>query len=256
MLADLYIQIITGLPKMRSEPNALNCFAMRGTLLNTATVVGGSLVGLAAGNAIPATYQTTVMTGLGLVVLGIGLKMVLSSKNIVVVVAAISLGGILGMLLGIQAGLEGFAEWARVHFQGTGRFNEAIITTSILFCVGPMTLLGCLQDGLEGKYELLAIKSALDGIGSVFFAAALGPGVLVTAAVLLVVQGCLTLLAKRLSWLARDEEMLSEVTASGGVMMMAISLSLLDIRPIQAAVYLPALALAPLLVAGSRKFAK
>jgi len=226
---------------------------MRGTLLNTATVVVGALIGLAVGKAIPPTYQTVVMTGLGLTVIGIGLKSFLGSRNVLIVTAAVALGGVLGLLIGIQAGLEGFAEWARHNLQGTGRFNEAILTTSILYCVGPMTLLGCIQDGLEGKIELLAIKSTLDGIGAIFFAAALGPGVLVTAAVILVFQGALTVLAKHLAPIAKDEDMLAEASAAGGVMMMAIGIGLLDVKPIQAAHYLPALFLAPLFVKLSRR---
>jgi uncharacterized protein len=116
-----------------------------------------------------------------------------------------------------------------------------------------MTLLGCLQDGLEGKIELLAIKSTMDGIAAVFFAAALGPGVLVTAGVVLVVQSAITFLAKPLKPIAGDQELLSEITGSGGVMLMGIGLGLLNIKNLPVATYLPALVLAPLGVVVMRK---
>lgn len=226
----------------------------RGTLLNTATVLAGALIGLAAGRFIPEVYRSIVMGGIGLVTLGIGVKMFLDSKNILVVVASIVLGGVIGMALGLQSGIETFSNWAESVFGagGSGTFAEAIITTSVLFCVGPLTLLGCMQDALEGKIELLAIKSTLDGFGAIFFAAALGPGVLVTAGVVLVFQGLVTLAATPLKRLIHDEKTISEATAAGGIMMMAIGLNLLGVQvgvfgtdKIPVANYLPALFLAP-----------
>lgn len=226
---------------------------MRGTLLNTVTVAWGALIGLGVGKIIPHEYQVIALSGLGLVTAGIGVKMFLQSKNVIVVVAAIALGGVIGLALGIQHGLDAFAEWARLTLGGSpGSFNEGLITTSVLFCVGPMTLLGCLQDGLEGKIELLAIKSTLDGIAAIFFAAALGAGVLVTAVVVLVVQGTLTLLAKPLRRFAGDQELMDDISSAGGVLMMGIGLGLLQIKKLDMATYLPALVLVPLLVSGSR----
>lgn len=228
---------------------------MRGTLLNTATVAGGALLGLTIGKAIPATYQEVALHGLGLVTFGIGVKLFLQSKNIVAIAGAVAIGGLIGLALGFQAGLDGFAEWMRLHLGGEkGTFNEALITTSVLYCVGPMTLLGCLQDGLEGKIELLAIKSTMDGISAIFFAAALGPGVLATAAVVLVFQGALTLSAKPLKGFAKDMELVDEAGAAGGILMMAIALGLLELKKLGVASYLPALVLAPLFVMLARKW--
>ena len=174
---------------------------MRGTLLNTATVAGGALVGLAMRNVIPAGWQGVAMSGIGLVVVALGVRMFLPSRNVLAVTIAMAIGGILGTVFGLQHLLISFSEWAKTSLGGTGKFSEAVVTTSVLFCVGPMTLLGCLEDGLEGKIDLLKIKSTLDGVGAVFFAATLGPGVLVTAGVVLVVQGALTLSAKSLQLL-------------------------------------------------------
>lgn len=230
----------------------------RGTLLNTATVVAGSLIGWGIGQHIPVSYRDVVIDGLGLVTIGIGIKMFLEARHILIVAGAIAFGGILGHFIGIQAGLESFAHWAEqvFHGQNAGHFAEAIVTTSILFCVGPMTLLGCLQDAIENKIDLLAIKSTLDGFGSLFFAATLGPGVLVTAGVVLIFQSALTFMAKPLQPIAQDPELLTEVTGAGGVMMMGIGLGLLNLKVLPTADYLPALFIAPLAVYLIRKWPK
>ena len=155
---------------------------MRGTLFNTATVAAGALVGWAIGTHIPGDVQGVVMSGLGLVTVGLGIKLFLEAESILVVAGAIALGGIIGVVLGIDPAFARFGDWAREQLGGGAHFTDALITTSILYCVGPMTLLGCLQDGIEGKWELLAIKGLMDGIGAIFFAAALDPfGVLATA---------------------------------------------------------------------------
>jgi uncharacterized membrane protein YqgA involved in biofilm formation len=226
---------------------------MRGTLLNTATVAGGALIGLEAGKYIPPNFEKVVLDGLGLVVCLMGARMFAQSKNIVIVIASVALGGVIGAAIGIAPALSAFAEWTRARLGGGGRFNEGLVFTSVLFCVGPMTLLGCLQDGIEGNIELLAVKSTLDGIGSIFFAAAFGPAVLVTAAVVLVFQGALTLCARRLQNLAKDEEMLAEVTAVGGAVMLGIAFGLLDIKKVRMETYLPSLAIAPLILLATRK---
>ncbi|MCE9559275.1 MAG: DUF554 domain-containing protein, partial [Armatimonadetes bacterium] len=123
---------------------------------------------------------------------------------------------------------------------------QVLITTSILFCVGPMTILGCLQDRLEGKIEILAMKSLLDGVASIFFAAVSGPAVLVTALVVLVVQGVLTMLATPLKAIA-TEEVVNEAAATGGVLLLAIGFGLAKIAKIPAETYLPALLISPVI---------
>ncbi len=220
---------------------------MRGTLLNTATVTAGSLIGLALGNHIPAHYKPAILGGLGLVTCLLSARMFFQSKNVLVVVGAIAIGSIIGLMLGLQEGLDSFALWAKNTVGGEGRFVEAVITPTLVFCVGPMTLLGCLQDALEKKIELLALKSTLDGIGAIFFAATLGVGVLVSAFILLVFQGLITLLAKPLQILAQDEAAMAEATAVGGAMLLGTGLLLLDIKRLPVAAFLPALVIAPVL---------
>lgn len=229
---------------------------IRGTLLNTATVAVGALIGLALGSRVPESWLNIALTGMGLVTIGMGIKMFLLSRNVLIVALAIGLGGILGSILGIEVGLDNLAEMVRAKFGGGDRFNEGLITASVLFCVGPVTLLGCIQDGIEGKIELLALKSTMDGITAVFLAAALGVGVLVTAGVVLVVQGTLTLLAKPAAPLARDEPLMAEASAAGGILLAMIGLGLASIKKIPAATYLPALVIAPMIVLVARRFVR
>lgn len=228
----------------------------RGTLINTAAVAAGAGIGLLAGKAIPGSYEGIVIGGIGLAVVGIGVKMFFESKNVLIVIAAIAFGGILGHFMGLHEGVRAFAEWAKTIFgaEGETTFAEAVITTSVLFCVGPLTLLGCIQDALEDKVDLIATKSMLDGIGSIFFAAALGAGVLVSAGVVFIVQGLLTTLASPLKKLVRDEATIAEATAVGGLMMLAIGFNLLEVRQTPVADYLPSLFLAPLFVIVVHRF--
>jgi len=229
---------------------------MRGTLLNTATVAVGSTLGYFAGHSIPADYKDVAITGLGLVVCLIGVRMFFQTKNAVVIIASIVLGGIVGAMFGIAPALAAFAEFVKNKVGGGSDFTEGLITTSVLFCVGPMTLLGCLQDALEGKIELLVLKSTMDGISSFFFAATLGKGVLASALVVLIVQGAITLGARSLRKFAQDEELVAEATAAGGALIVGIGLAVLDVKKIHTETYIPSLLFAPLLAAASRKWIK
>lgn len=221
---------------------------MRGTLLNAGAVALGASIGLVFGGWLPEAWMSVALHGLGLVTMGIGLRMFLRSQNVLYVAGSVAIGGVVGAALGIDAWVASFADWARQTLGAGGRFNEALITTSVLYCVGPMTLLGCIQDAVERKIELLAVKSLMDGVGSVFFAATLGVGVLVTAVVVLLVQGALTLAGRSLGPLANDEPLLAEATATGGALLLAIGLGLTEIKKLPTENYLPALVLAPLAV--------
>jgi len=227
---------------------------MKGTLLNTATVAAGATVGLLVGRYIPTTYKDVALNGLGLVTCGIGIKMFLKSHNALVAAISVAVGGVIGLAIGIHAGIEHLSEWTRTQLGGeAGTFNQGLITTFVLFCIGPMTLLGCIKDGLEGDIELLALKSTMDGIGAVFFAAAFGAGVLVTALLLLIFQGTLTLLAKPLRPLVDDPFLLDELGAAGGAILVGIGIGLIGLKDLHTANYLPALFLAPLVAAGFKR---
>lgn len=222
----------------------------KGTLLNTATVLAGSAVGLSIGRFVPEAMHQAVLYGIGLVSMALGVKLFLESRSVLIVAAAIAFGGTLGTLMGIESGMAAIGDWLKLRFGGheSGTFTDGFVTASVLFCVGPMTLLGCLQEALEGKIELIGIKSTLDGFTSLFLAILLGPGVLVSALAVFVVQGSLTLLGAKLKTLAEDPRLVSEATAAGGPMMLAIGLRLLDLKQLPVANYLPALILAPAFV--------
>lgn len=171
-----------------------------------------------------------------------GIKMSLESKSVLIPVGSLILGVLCGHLLGIQAGIEGLGTAAKGWFGGSeNTFEAAFVTPSILFCVGPMTLLGCLEDGLEGKIELLGLKSLLDGVSSIFFAAALGPGVLLSAATVFLIQTPLTLAATQLAPLRDKPNLLSEITATGGLILIIIGLNLLGVIKLPSADFVPAL---------------
>jgi uncharacterized protein len=219
-----------------------------GTVLNTLAVVIGSLIGLVAGSAVPDKVREVAVYGIGLIVIGIGVQMFLKTKNALIVIAAICIGGAIGAVLGLDHGIEMISEWARSAVGGDGDFNQGFITACVLFCIGPMTLMGCLQDALERKTELLNVKSMLDGISSIFLAGAFGFGVLLSAIFVLLFQGILTLLAKPLQTYARDEALMTEATATGGVLMMCTGLAIAQIRDFSTVLFLPALFIAPVIV--------
>ncbi|MBX3111943.1 MAG: DUF554 domain-containing protein [Fimbriimonadaceae bacterium] len=229
---------------------------VHGTLVNTASVAAGASLGLVAKSWLDPRLESVVVFGVGLCVMALGAKLFIKGSNVVLTVASVAVGGVLGVLAHVEQGFALVAEQARVFFGGQGTFSEGLITSSVLFCVGPMTLLGCLKDALEGDSELLIVKSWLDGITSVFLAAALGPGVLVSALVVLVAQGGVSLLARYLKPLADSPGVLDEVAAVGGVIVLAIGLGLTGIKKFPVETFLPALLVVPAWSAVAARFAK
>ena len=223
---------------------------MTGTLLNTLAVVIGASLGLLLGQRLPDRMRTTVMHGLGLVTLVAGLRMALGTANILIVMGSILLGAVSGEWLRIEQGLQtlGYRLQARFKSSSSASLAEGFVTASLIFCVGPMAILGSIRDGMVGDYSLLAIKSLLDGFASLALAASLGIGVLFSAASVLVMQGSISLLAA-VAKVGLSEAMVTEMSAAGGVVMMGISLLLLDLKRIRVASLLPAIAIAPLIVA-------
>ncbi|MBM3188602.1 MAG: DUF554 domain-containing protein [Chloroflexi bacterium] len=227
---------------------------MTGTLINIAAVLLGGGLGAWLGNRMPERMRETVLHGLGLVTLVIGLRMASETQNVLIVMGSVLLGAILGEWWRLDVGLERLSEWLRQRVSGLislgsgSRFTEGFVTASLVFCVGPVTILGAIQDGLRGDYSLLAIKSMLDGFSALAFAASLGVGVLFSVLTILVYQGGISLLAG-LAQNVLSEGMVQEMTATGGVLILAIGLLLLDVKRIRVANLLPALAIAPLIVA-------
>lgn len=220
-----------------------------GTALNTGTVLAGTTIGLAFGRLIPESLHRTIRVAIGLFVVVIGIQMALKTRNPLVLLVSVLVGVVIGELLHIDAGLQALARWveARTRRGGEpGRVSLAFITTSLIFVVGPLTVLGSFLDGTKGDITLLAIKSILDGVTSMVFAATLGWGVYLSAVSVLIVQGTLTLLAFLVHAGLTDLET-AELTAAGGIAVLAIGLGLLDIKAIKVANFLPSLVIAPLL---------
>lgn len=222
---------------------------MIGTLINIITVFIGSCLGLFLGDRLPERFRETVMRGLGLLVLVIGFQMAFKTSHPLILMGSILIGGILGEALRIQQSLDHLGKKLQNKFgnDGSNRFSEGFVTASLVFCVGPMTFLGALQDGLTGNYELLAIKSTLDGFASLAFAAVFGIGVFFSIGTILVIQGSISLGATFLDGLLTTP-MIDEMTASGGLMILGIGFALLDLLHLRIANYLPALLIAPILL--------
>ena len=233
---------------------------MTGTLLNIATVLIGGILGLVFGARIPERFKSTVIAGMGLFTFAMGVQMFLKTNNPLIVLGALLIGALLGEWWKIEDGLRNLGailekRFARddstegsARFAPYGDFVRGFLTASLLFCVGPMTILGSIQDGLTGDYSLLAVKSVLDGFAALAFASTLGVGVLFSSVIILVYQGGISLLAGELSAIVTDP-MMAEMTAAGGVILMGLALSsLLEIKPIRVGNFIPALAVAPLIV--------
>lgn len=222
---------------------------MIGTLINTASVVIGTGVGLTARRFLKPRLRETTMQIIGLMTLMVGVQMCIKESNPLLPLASLLTGAILGEWWDIETRLDrlGAALQKRFSNDGESTFSQAFVSTSILFCVGPMTIMGCITEGLTGNYDLLLVKSLLDGVSAAFFTAALGWGVLFSAGTVLIVQGSLTLGAGWIGGLL-TEQMKNVMFATGGLMMLGLGFRLLNLRQIPVANFLPALITAPLLV--------
>ena len=226
---------------------------MTGTLINIATVIAGSILGLIFGSRIPAKLKDTVIAGMGLFTAAMGLQMFLKTENPLIVLGGILIGTLLGEWMRIEDGLHRLGEvleqrFSREEDDGSNKFVRGFLTASLLFCVGPMAILGSIQDGLTGDYNLLAVKSVLDGFASVAFASTLGIGVAFSSLIVLVYQGGISLLAGQLNAIVTTS-MMNELTAAGGVLLIGVGISnLLEIKKIRVGNMLPALVIAPVIV--------
>ncbi|MBE2266627.1 MAG: DUF554 domain-containing protein [Anaerolinea sp.] len=230
---------------------------MGGTLLNIITIVLGTALGLLVGNRLPERVQQSVVTGLGLVTLYVGFSNAGATGNIIIPLLSLVIGVIIGEALRIDAALERFGGWLQKRFsQGGGvsadraRFINGFVTASLIFCIGPLAFVGSMQDGmgLAVGFQQLAIKSTLDAFASLAFASTLGIGVGFSVISILIIQGGLALLGSAVGQFMSDA-MINEMTGVGGLMLIALSLILLDIKRPRVANFLPALVIAPLLVA-------
>lgn len=227
---------------------------MTGTLLNVLTILVGSILGARFGERLPEKVRDSVLSVLGLFTIAIGLKMSFESQNSLITLGSLLIGGLLGEWWGIEDALKRLGAWlevrvARSSAQGSSdRFVKGFVSASLLFCTGPMAILGSIQDGLSGDFQLLAIKAVLDGFASLAFAATTGIGVIFSAVMVLIYQGAFSLLAAQADAVL-TQAMIQEMTAAGGLLIMALGVGvLLELRPIRVSNFLPALAIAPLIV--------
>lgn len=236
-----------------------------GTVLNVATILVGSGLGVLVGHRLPLRTREVVTDALGLVVLliaALNLAAVLDADlvaavgdnaTVLVVLGSLLIGGVAGSLLRVEARLESFGGVLQRRLAAEGsseqreRFIEGFVSASLLFCVGPLTILGSLSDGLGRGYEQLALKSVLDGFAAIAFAASLGWGVAASALAVLVIQGSLTALAYGLGSLLPGAH-IAAITATGGLLLIGVAIRLLRVRPLPVGDLLPALLVAPVLV--------
>lgn len=220
-----------------------------GTLLNAAAVVAGGLLGLLVGGRLPDRVKEAVLAGIGLVVLVIALQAALTTTNAVIPLVSVVVGGALGEWLRIEERVETVGTRLRDRFagEGDGGFVEGFVSLTLIAVVGPLTVLGTFQEGIDGTIDLLVVKTALDGLVAIPMAAVYGIGVAFSALGVLAVQVPLTLVGAVVGDVLSDR-MLVELEATGGVVIIGIGLRLLDLRRLPVASYLPALVVAPLIV--------
>jgi uncharacterized membrane protein YqgA involved in biofilm formation len=228
---------------------------LTGTIINVVTILVGSLIGVLVGERLSKRLRETIVSGLGLFTFGYGLISFIDTQNPLVPLGGLLIGAMLGEWWRVEEGLEKIGIKLRnavlkgnVEKPAHMNFVEGFVTASLVFVIGPIAILGSIQDGLTGNYEMLTIKAILDGFASIAFASTLGVGVAFSALSILIYQGAISLLSNFFSNFF-STGMMIEMTAVGGLILMAIALSsLLTIKKIRTGSFLPALIITPLIV--------
>lgn len=216
---------------------------MLGTIVNTIAILFGGILGLLFGKALPNKMKNTVIQGIGLAVLLIGISMALKTQNTLVIIASLVLGGIVGELIDIEYRLHQLGQVLerRLSKNSEGAlFTKAFVTASLIYCVGAMAIMGALESGLSGNHTILYAKSMLDGISAVVFASSMGIGVLASAIPVFLYQGILTLSAGLLQGVL-SSQVITEMGATGGLLIVGIGLNILEIKEIKVGNLLPGL---------------
>lgn len=234
---------------------------MIGTILNGVAILAGGIVGLTATKQISALGQRRIQVLLGAFTVYVGLSMTWSglhgsfgqvAKQLGLVLLSLIMGKFIGQVLRIQRNLNRLGQFAKRQFaaaqsQSNPHFNEGFVTCTVLFCVGPMAILGSLEDGLRGDFKVLAIKGVMDGLATMAFAQTFGWGVMLSALPVVAYQGTITLSARVLAPYLENQALLDPLFATGGLMLFSVALVILEIKKIELSDYLPSLACAPLL---------
>ncbi len=213
---------------------------MLGTIVNALSIMAGGLLGIFLRRGIPESYKTTIMQGLGLSVFVIGLGGALKSENILLMIFCVVIGSIIGEIIAIEDNLDKMGQMLEKRFsKGDGSIAKGFVIASLIYCVGAMAIVGSLESGLTGNHQTLYAKSLIDGVSAIIFASTLGVGVALSAIAVFVYQGIITLSATFIKdFLTTD--VVTEMSAIGGLLIMGISINILDIKKIKVGNMLPA----------------
>jgi len=214
---------------------------MIGTIINVIAVVLGSIIGLVFRSKVPQRLINISFVGIGIFTMILGIQMAIASQEQLFLVFSVVIGSIIGELLDIDKGLINISEWIKKKLNSDNdRFTDGLITAFLLFCMGSMTILGAIEAGINGNIDLLKTKSLMDGFGALALSSTLGIGVLFSAIPLLLYQGALTLLASSLQDYL-TQPMIRELSAVGGILLIALAFNILEIKKIKVSNMLPSL---------------
>ncbi|NLY66824.1 MAG: DUF554 domain-containing protein [Tissierellia bacterium] len=226
---------------------------MLGTIVNSTTIIIGTILGVLLNKGIKEEYKSTIMDGVSLAVILIGIMGALDTENVILMIISLVVGSIIGEAVKIEKKLDNLGNTLEKKLgKGDSNFSKGFVTASLVFCVGAMAIVGALESGLRGNHSTLFAKSVLDGISSIIFASTLGIGVGFSAATVLLYQGSITLLASSAKELLTPE-VINEMSAVGGLLIAAIGINLLGLRKIKVGNMLPAIFI-PLLYFLLKKF--
>ena len=226
---------------------------LTGTIVNALAIIIGALIGSFMSN-IPVRIKNTVMQGIGLAVIVQGIAMGLKTQNFLLVILSVVLGSVIGELIKIEDGLENLGQWIekKVGNKKSGNIANAFVTATLVYTIGAMAILGALNSGLDNDHSLLYLKSMLDGFSAIIFASTLGFGVMFSAVPVFIYQGAIAIFAKYIQLLVSPELldlMILEITATGGLLIIAIAINILEIKKISVGNMLPAIIITPIGVA-------
>ncbi|ACB85820.1 DUF554 domain-containing protein [Natranaerobius thermophilus] len=218
--------------------------ALQGTVVNVIAIIAGAVLGLVLKKGVPEQMKNTVLQGMGLVVLYLGLSMAFEGQEMLIAIFSLVLGGILGELAKVEQRLNSFGDKLKARFGSEeGQFTEGFVFASLIYCVGALAVVGSLESGLNSNHEILYTKSAIDGVTAIAFTSSLGLGVAFSALPVFIYQGFIAVFASGVSDYLSDE-VVAEMSSVGGILIMAIGLNVLEVTQIKIANLLPAILVA------------
>ena len=221
---------------------------LTGTIVNTLAIIAGAMIGVIAKKAIPQRMGDLVMSAIPIVVMVLGVQFGIASSNILIVIVSLVVGGIIGEWIDIDRRLDDFGVSIQSRMKGgDSNFSAAFVSTTLIYCVGSMAILGSIESGINGNHTILYTKSLMDGISAIFFASTLGAGVIFSGISVFIYQGILTVLAGYIGPYL-SPEVVTEMSASGGILLIALSFTILGIKKIKVANLLPAIFLPVILM--------